>query len=66
MASGLEKYTIVWINVFLVFVAVLIFLFFFGGKRRIREEKRLVIEQQLKQEKMKIKNEEKNFKERHF
>lgn len=51
--KGLEDYTIVWSIVFLVFVVFLIIAFYVGGRGRIREEKRLIVEQQEKQEKMK-------------
>jgi cbb3-type cytochrome oxidase subunit 3 len=50
---GLNDYTIVWSIIFLVFCAFLIIAFYFGGRNRIREEKRLIVEQQEKQEKMK-------------
>ena len=66
LATGLANYTIFWSVVFLVFVAVLMVLFFFGGKSRIKEEKRPVIEQQMKHEKIKGKKEEENFKDRPF
>lgn len=46
LAAGLEGYTIAWSVVFLVFVAFMFMLFYIGGKSRIKEEKRLIIEQQ--------------------
>jgi uncharacterized membrane protein len=62
MTAGLEGYTIVWSIVFLVFTVLMIFLFFIGGKSRIREEKRLIIEQQEKQEQFKHKSNTKKWK----
>ena len=50
--GGLEGYTIVWSIVFLVFTLLMMILFYIGGKDRIREEKRLIVEQQEKQAKM--------------
>lgn len=54
--AGLEGYTIVWSIVYLCFVTFMIVLFYIGGKGRIREEKRLIIEQQERQEKFKHKS----------
>jgi uncharacterized protein YacL len=51
--KGLNDYIIVWSIIFLVFTVFLIIAFYVGGRRRIREEKRLIVEQQLRQEKMK-------------
>ena len=51
--AGLVGYTICWSVVFLVFAAIMIILFFDGGKGRIKEEEQLIIEQQKKQEQMK-------------
>jgi uncharacterized protein YacL len=51
--KGLNDYIIVWSIVFLVFTVFLIIAFYVGGRSRIREEKRLIVEQQLRQEKMK-------------
>ena len=50
--SGLTGYTIAWSVMYLVFVAVMIILFWIFGKSRIREEKRLIAEQQEKQERL--------------
>lgn len=52
LRGGLEGYTIVWSIVFLVFVLLMMILFYIGGRARIREEKRLIVEQQEKQAKM--------------
>jgi hypothetical protein len=54
--AGLTGYIICWSVVFLAFVSIMIVLFYFGGKGRIKEEKRLIIEQQQKQELMKGKD----------
>jgi hypothetical protein len=51
--AGLVGYTICWSVVSLVFAVIMIIMFFVGGKGRIKEEKRLIIEQQKKQEQMK-------------
>lgn len=50
--NGLMGYTIAWSVMYLVFVATMIILFWIFGKSRIREEKRLIAEQQEKQEKL--------------
>ena len=57
---GLVDYTIVWSIIFLAFVLFLLVAFYAGGRNRIREEKRLIVEQQKKQEGMKGKGKEKN------
>lgn len=56
---GLVDYTIAWSIIFLVFVVFLIVAFYFGGRNRIREEKRLIAEEQQKREHMKGKGKEK-------
>lgn len=53
---GLNDYIIVWSIIFLTFSVFLIIAFYIGGRNRIREEKRLIVEQQEKQEKMKSKS----------
>lgn len=50
--NGLMGYTIAWSVMYLVFVATMIILFWIFGKSRIREEKRLIAEQQEKQEQL--------------
>lgn len=50
--GGLVGYTIVWSIVFLVFTMMMMILFYIGGRGRIREEKKLIAEQQAKQESM--------------
>ena len=57
---GLVDYTIVWSIIFLAFVLFLLVAFYAGGRNRIREEKRLIVEQQKKQEGMKEKGKKKN------
>lgn len=47
--KGLVNYTIVWSIIFLVFVMFMIIAFYFGSKGRIRDEKRMIAEQQVKQ-----------------
>lgn len=52
---GLTNYIIAWSIIWLFFAALSIIAFYVSGKGRIREEKRLIVEQQAKQEKMKSK-----------
>lgn len=47
--KGLMNFTIVWSIIFLAFVLLMIIAFYFGSKGRIREEKRMIAEQQVKQ-----------------
>lgn len=56
---GLVDYTIAWSIIFLVFAVFLIVAFYAGGRNRIRAEKRLIAEEQQKQERMKGKAKEK-------
>ena len=50
--KGLEQTIQVWSIVFLVFTAILIIAFYVGGRTRIREEKRMIVEAQHKHEEM--------------
>lgn len=50
--KGLEQSIQVWSIVFLAFTAFLIIAFSVGGKTRIREEKRMIVEAQHKHEAM--------------
>jgi ABC-type dipeptide/oligopeptide/nickel transport system permease subunit len=43
---GLEVFVQVWSIVFLVFVVVMIIAFYVGGRRRIRQGKRLILQAQ--------------------
>jgi cbb3-type cytochrome oxidase subunit 3 len=52
---GLTNYIIAWSIIWLFFILLAIIAFYVSGKGRIREEKRLIVEQQEKQEKMKSK-----------
>lgn len=47
--NGLVNFTIAWSIIFLVFVLLMVIAFYFGSKGRIREEKRMIAEQQVKQ-----------------
>ena len=47
--NGLVNFTIAWSIIFLAFVLLMIIGFYFGSKGRIREEKRMIAEQQVKQ-----------------
>jgi nitrate/nitrite transporter NarK len=49
---GLEESIQVWSIIFLLFTLFLIIAFYVGGRMRIREEKRLIVEAQHKQEQM--------------
>jgi hypothetical protein len=40
--TGLESYTVVWSIVFLCFALMMMILFYYGGKNRIKEEKRMI------------------------
>jgi hypothetical protein len=48
IALGLDGYTMIWSIVFGIFVFGMVVLFYFSGKERIREEKRLIIEEHAK------------------
>jgi hypothetical protein len=43
LSAGLTGYTIAWSTTFLVFAVIMIILFYYGGKSRIKEEKRLIV-----------------------
>jgi hypothetical protein len=42
LIGGLSGYTVVWSIVFLCFTFVMMILFYYGGKNRIKEEKRMI------------------------
>lgn len=42
MRHGLADFAAIWSAIFLAFVVIMIFAFYFGGKNRIREEKKLI------------------------
>jgi hypothetical protein len=48
-AAGLNGYIICWVVILLVFIAIVIVLFYLGGKDRIRLEKELIEENQRRQ-----------------
>jgi uncharacterized protein YacL len=50
--NGLGNFIIVWSIVTICFVITMIILFYVGGKRRIREEKSLIEQNQAKMSKM--------------
>lgn len=52
MKHGLEESVIVWSFIFLVFMIFLMIAFYVGGRMRIKEEKRLIVEAQHRQEEM--------------
>jgi hypothetical protein len=52
MHHGLEESVQVWSITFLIFSLFLIIAFYVGGRMRIKEEKRLIVEAQHKQEEM--------------
>jgi uncharacterized protein YacL len=54
--KGLEAFVQVWSIIELIFIVTAIIAFYVGGKTRIREEKRLIVEAQQRQEKMKNQN----------
>ena len=62
--NGLEQSVQVWSIIFLLFLLFLIIGFYVGGKTRIREEKRLIVEAQHKQEEM-IRKKNENAKQAH-
>lgn len=47
---GLADFVAIWSAIFLLFVMIMITAFYFGGKNRIKEEKRLIVLAQKKQE----------------
>ena len=49
---GLEQSVQVWSIIFLFFTLFLIIAFYVGGRMRIKEEKRMIVEAQHKQEEM--------------
>lgn len=49
---GLEQSVQVWSIIFLLFTLFLIIAFYVGGRMRIKEEKRMIVEAQHKQEEM--------------
>ena len=49
---GLAYFTAIWSAIFLAFVLIMLIAFYFGGKKRIREEKTLIALAQKKQEEM--------------
>lgn len=57
--NGLEQSIQVWSIIFLLFIVFLIIAFYVGGRARIREEKRLIVEAQHKQQEMVDKKNEK-------
>jgi uncharacterized protein YacL len=54
--KGLESFVQVWSIIELIFIVTAIIAFYVGSKTRIREEKRLIVEAQQRQEKMKNQN----------
>ena len=58
--SGLRSYIIVWSIVTLCFISTMMILFYIGGRRRIKEEKNMIEQNQRKMSKMQGKNEERN------
>lgn len=58
--KGMEQFVAVWSILELIFIAGLIIMFYVGGRTRIREEKRLIVEAQKNQEEMKTKKEKGN------